>query len=141
MWRSCACAWPLVASCPHTAWVPHMCGRLTLSLAVAAPAQLTIRAQLVALLLQPQEAAIGQAPPLTDEGVFEHLHKTAKHLDHEFREANKKALLNVVSGGLLGRRLFIRAVLLAQPQVVFCLALGACDAQRGVQVGSLCCGL
>ncbi|KAI7845727.1 hypothetical protein COHA_000643 [Chlorella ohadii] len=43
------------------------------------------------------EAAIGQAPPLTDEGVFEHLHKTAKHLDHEFREANKKALLNVVS--------------------------------------------
>lgn len=45
-----------------------------------------------------QEASIGQAPPLTDEAMFEHLHKTAKHLDHEFREANKRALLNVVSG-------------------------------------------
>ncbi|PRW20451.1 Chloroplast envelope membrane [Chlorella sorokiniana] len=43
------------------------------------------------------EASIGQAPPLTDEAMYEHLHHTAKHLDHEFREGNKRALLNVVS--------------------------------------------
>lgn len=35
---------------------------------------------------------------MSDEAVFEHLKHTAQHLNHEFREANKKALLNVVSG-------------------------------------------
>lgn len=42
---------------------------------------------------------MGLAPPLTEDVLHEHLHHTAAHLSQEFREANKRALLNVVSGG------------------------------------------
>ena len=46
-----------------------------------------------------QEASLGQSPPLTDTAVHQHLHKEALHLSEKFREDNKRALLNVVSGG------------------------------------------
>ena len=66
-----------------------------------------------------QEASLGRAPPLTDAAVFMRMHERAKELDHEFREANKRALLNVVSGGCRhaasqGR---VGACLLAGPRV------------------------
>lgn len=43
------------------------------------------------------EASLGQSPPLKDDQLHWHMHKRAVHLEEEFREANKKALLNVVS--------------------------------------------
>ena len=60
---------------------------------------------------------------MSDEAVFEHLKGTAQHLDHEFREANKRALLNVVSGEGQGRafacavhaRLCVRRLKRAKP--------------------------
>lgn len=43
------------------------------------------------------EASLGQAPPLSDPQIHEHLHHSAIRLDKEFREDNKRAMLNVVS--------------------------------------------
>lgn len=63
---------------------------------------------------RPQEASLGQAPPLTDEQLHEHLRHTALHLQHEFKEANKRALLNVVSGKLKLRMMCWDALLHAR---------------------------
>lgn len=53
------------------------------------------------------QASLGQAPPLTDEQVYQHLRGTALHLNEEFKEANKRAMLNVVSDTTSGIVFFI----------------------------------
>ncbi|PSC69171.1 Chloroplast envelope membrane [Micractinium conductrix] len=65
-------------------------------------------------------ASLGQSPPLTDEQIHEHLHHTAVHLNDEFKEANKKALLNVVSDMTSASVFFIMlARQLPQRQILF----------------------
>jgi hypothetical protein len=46
-----------------------------------------------------QEASLGISPPLTDAQVHSMLRHKALELDHEFREVNKRSMLNAVSGG------------------------------------------
>lgn len=57
-----------------------------------------------------QEVAIGQAPPLTDEDMLQHLHQEAKTIETRIRENNRKAMLNVVSDSLSAATLFVLIV-------------------------------
>jgi hypothetical protein len=66
---------------------------------VQALLQLTLHVLDLRLAACLQEASLGQSPPLSDAAVHQHLHKEALHLSDKFREDNKRALLNVVSGG------------------------------------------
>lgn len=52
------------------------------------------------------EAAVGQAPPLTDEVLLQHLRKQAKEIETTMRQDNRSALLNVVSDSSAGLTLF-----------------------------------
>ena len=53
------------------------------------------------------ESSIGQAPPLTEEEMFEHLHEEAVAFAEEMKEYNKHSLLNVVSDSSAGIALFV----------------------------------
>lgn len=53
------------------------------------------------------ETSIGQAPPLTDQEMFEHLHEEAVAFAEEKKEYNKHSLLNVVSDSSAGIALFV----------------------------------
>lgn len=46
------------------------------------------------------DVAIGKHPPLSDDQLQERLRKEARHLRDEFREENKKALLNILSDSI-----------------------------------------
>jgi hypothetical protein len=53
------------------------------------------------------ESSIGQAPPLTEQEMFEHLHEEAVAFAEEMKEYNKHSLLNVVSDSSAGIALFV----------------------------------
>lgn len=53
------------------------------------------------------EVSIGQAPPLTDDAMLEHLREEASHFASDMKQYNKQALLNVVSDSASATALFL----------------------------------
>lgn len=53
------------------------------------------------------EAALGQAPPLNEEALLERLSEEAGAIDLRGRQANKQALLNVVSDSISAGTIFV----------------------------------
>lgn len=53
------------------------------------------------------EASIGQAPPLTDQAMLEHLHIEAVKFAEDMRADNRQSLLNVISDSSSGVALFV----------------------------------
>ncbi|KAL6777324.1 CEM1 [Auxenochlorella protothecoides x Auxenochlorella symbiontica] len=52
------------------------------------------------------EATVGQAPPLSDAGVLEHLRAEAKRIQGEYKAYNRAALTNLVSDSVTGSLIF-----------------------------------
>jgi hypothetical protein len=70
------------------------------------------------------ETSIGQAPPLTEQEMFEHLHEEAVAFAEEMKEYNKRSLLNVVSDSSAGIALFVLLLQDTSPRAILFRTIG-----------------